>query len=341
MDKKMKIELFLLDNLIWLILVVYFLINAFITPRFLSYNNIVNIFYHSTILGMLILAQGLVIMTGHLDLSIESTLAFAPGIAILIATKYLPNMDPILAIIFTLLIGALVGFFNGYCITVIGINSFLQTLSILIILRGLVLYLIPFAIFNLDKSYTFIGKGRTFANIPIAVFVMIGIFLIFDLLLKRTSFGRYFLATGGNARASFISGINTRKIIVISFVLAGFLASIAGLFVAGRQNAVNNSMGNGMVLLSFAGAILGGVSLSGGKGTSIGMLGGTLFIGTISNSLTLLGINVFIVYAIQGLLIFIALILDRIKEKIKDFLFHRETIKKFQKSLEQKIINEA
>jgi len=330
MDKKMKIELFLLDNLIWLILGVYFLINAFITPRFLTYNNIVNIIYHSSILGMLILAQGLVIMTGHIDLSIESTLAFAPGIAILIATKYLPNMDPILAIIFTLLIGALVGFFNGYCITVIGINSFLQTLSMEIILRGLVLYLIPFSIFNLDKVYTFIGKGKIFGNIPIAIFVMISIFLVFDFIFKRTPFGRYFLATGGNARASYISGINTRKIIISSFVLAGMLAATAGLLAAGRQNAVNNTMGNGMVLLSFAGAILGGTSLSGGKGTPIGMLGGTLFLGTVSNSLTLLGINVFIVYAIQGLLIFIALILDRIKEKIKDNLFHRETIKKFK-----------
>jgi ribose/xylose/arabinose/galactoside ABC-type transport system permease subunit len=330
MDKKVKVELFLLDNLIWLILVMYFLINAIITPRFFSYNNIINILYHSTILGMLVLGQGLVIMTGHLDLSLESTLAFAPGIAILIATKYLPNMDPITTIILTLLIGVLIGIFNGYCITGIGINTFLQTLSMLIILRGVVLFLIPFAIFNLDSGYTFIGKARTFGNIPIAVFLMIGIFIIFEFILSKTSFGRYFLATGGNAKASYISGINTRKIIISAFALAGLLAAIAGLLAAGRQSAVNNSMGDGMVLLSFAGAILGGASLSGGKGTPIGMLGGTIFLGAISNSLTLLGINVFIVYAIQGLLIFVALVLDRIKDKIKDILFHREMIRKFK-----------
>ncbi len=335
MERRTKVELFLLDNLIWLILAGYFLINALVTPRFFTYNNIINIFYHSTILGMLVLGQGLVLMTGHLDLSIESTLAFAPGIAILLTTKWVLGLNPIIAIILTLLIGALVGLFNGYCITRIGINAFLQTLSMLIILRGLVLYLIPLAIYGLDEAYIFFGRARTFGNIPVAVFLMLGIFVLFDFVLKRTPFGRYLLATGGNARASYISGINTNKSIISAFVLAGLLASVAGLLAAGRQNAVNNTMGDGMVLLSFAGAILGGVSVSGGKGTSIGMLGGTLFLGMISNSLTLLGVNVFIVYALQGLLIFVALVLDRVKVKAEELLFRREMLKKLGISMKQ------
>ncbi|HDK27744.1 MAG TPA: ABC transporter permease [Candidatus Atribacteria bacterium] len=333
MDRRMKIELFLLDNLIWVILGCLFLINIFITPKFFTYTNMINILYHSAILSMLVLGQGLTLMTGHLDLSIESTLAFAPGIAILFATKWVAGLNPIITIILTFFVGALVGLFNGYCITSIGINPFLQTLSMLIILRGIILYLIPFAIFNLDKSYIFLGNARTFGNIPVSIFVMLGIFILSDFILKRTSYGRYFLATGGNPRASYISGINTRKIIISAFMLSGVLAAIAGLLAAGRQSAVNNSMGDGMVLLSFAGAILGGVSVSGGKGTPIGMLGGALFLGTISNSLTLLGVNVFIVYACQGLLIFLALVLDRAKAKIQNFLFQRERIRKLKASL--------
>ncbi len=112
--------------------------------------------------------------------------------------------------------------------------------------------------------------------------------------------------------------------------MAGFLAALAGLLAAGRQDAINNTMGKDMVLLSFAGAILGGASLTGGRGTPIGMLGGALLLGTISNSLTLIGINVFLLYACYGLLIFVAVILDRIKISLREYLFQSESIRKLK-----------
>jgi ribose/xylose/arabinose/galactoside ABC-type transport system permease subunit len=139
MRNRLQVQLFLLDNLIWVIVLLFFLINAFVTPKFATYDNLVNIFYHSAIMSMLVLAQGLVMIIGHLDLSIESTLAFAPGIAMLLALKWIPGgLDPVTCIFLTLAVGALVGFFNGFCIAKIGVNPFLQSLSMLIMLRGLV-----------------------------------------------------------------------------------------------------------------------------------------------------------------------------------------------------------
>jgi simple sugar transport system permease protein/ribose transport system permease protein len=165
-------------------------------------------------------------------------------------------------------------------------------------------------------------------NIPVAIPIVLIIFLIFHFVMQYTSFGRHFMATGGNAKASYISGINTKRMLIYAFVIAGFLAAVAGLLAAGRQNSVSNSMGEGMVLLAFAGAILGGASLEGGKGTPLGMLGGALLLGMISNSLNLLGVGVTLVYAAQGALIFVAIVLDRVRIKVRNHLLHQEQVRK-------------
>lgn len=326
----MRLELSLLDHLIWVILLIFFIINIFTTPNFLSLDNIINIFYHSSILSMLVLSQGLVLLTGNIDLSIESTLAFAPAIAMLMGRRWIPDLHPFLTILLTLGVGGMIGFFNGYIVTKGRINSFIHTLSMLIILRGITLFLVPFAIYQLDKTYIYLGSARTFGNIPVAVFLMLAIFFLLNFILKNTPFGRFLVATGGNPRASYISGINTDRMIIYAFILSGFLAALAGLLAAGRQDAINNTMGKDMVLLSFAGAILGGASLTGGRGTPIGMLGGALLLGTISNSLTLIGINVFLLYACYGLLIFVAVILDRIKISLREHLFQMESMKRLK-----------
>jgi simple sugar transport system permease protein/ribose transport system permease protein len=328
----MRIQLLLLDNLIWVLLVIFFALNALFTPNFLVYDNIINIFYHSAILSMLVLAQGLLLLTGNLDLSIESTLAFAPAVALLAATKWIPGLDPYSAILLTIATGAFIGFFNGVVVARFGINSFILTLSMLIVLRGLALFMLPFAIYKLNPVYTFLGSARFIANIPVAVILMLGIFILMHVILRFTPFGRHLLATGGNPRASYISGIDTGKMITYAFIIAGMLAAVAGLLAAGRQDAINNTMGKDMVLLSFAGAILGGASLTGGRGTPMGMLGGALLLGMIDNSLTLIGINVFILYACYGLLILLAVFLDRLKSKWREHLFHEESLKRLRET---------
>lgn len=341
MTRTNRIMFFALDNIIWLILLLFFIINSFITPNFLTYRNIVNILYNASILSMLVLGEGIILATGQIDLSLESTLAFAPTIAVLFMVEWIPGLNPVLAIVITLLAGGLVGLFNGFCVTKIGINTFLQGLSVLIILRGFVLFLVPFALSKFPYTYNYLGNAKAFANIPVAVIVMLTIYAAFHIFLKNMRVGRYFFATGGNLKASYVSGINTDKIIMTSFALAGVLAAVGGLLAVGRQTSVSNRIGDGMVLLAFAGAILGGTSITGGRGSAIGMLGGAIFLSSISNSLNLLRVNVFLVYAAQGLLIFLALLVDRSKERVTAYLFQQERLRKYRASVHSGIEQKA
>ena len=331
-----KIKLKILDNLIWVILLILILVNAFITPRFFTYKNLVNILYHSTVLGFLILAESLCLITGNFDLSIESTIAFAPAIGVLLMMKWLPGFNPVLALVVTLGVGAVIGLINGVLISRFEVNPFLQTLSFLIILRGLTYKLIPMSIFNLPKAYIFLGSQRAAFGIPVAVLVMLlGVYLV-HLLLTKNVYGRFLIAIGGNERGSFISGINTKKVKTLVFVISGVLAAFAGILAVGRQQSITNAMGEGLVFMAFAGAVMGGVSLKGGTGTALGMLGGVLVLAVIDNSLTMLGVDAFMVYATKGMLIFVAIILDNSKTKLREKIIFREEFKKI-KNVENQI----
>jgi simple sugar transport system permease protein/ribose transport system permease protein len=331
-----NLKLKVIDNLIWVILILLVIANAFITPRFFSAHNLTNIMYHSVVLGFLIIAESLCLMTGNFDLSIESTIAFAPAIGVLLMTSWLPGFNPIATILIILAIGALIGFFNGVMISYLGINPFLQTLSFLIILRGLTYKLIPMSIFQLPDSFIFLGSKKLAFNIPLAVFVMIAGFIIVHFILSYTKFGRNVLAIGGNERASFISGINTKKVKTIVFMISGCIAAFAGVMAIGRQQSITNKMGDGLVFMAFAGAVMGGVGLNGGTGSALGMLGGVLVLGVIDNSLTLLGVDAFMVYATKGILIFIAIVLDNSKIRLRENLILKEEKKKLGHAIELK-----
>lgn len=337
MSFSLKFKLALLDNVIWLMLFCFFILCLIGVPEFASATNIVNIFYHSSIMSMLVLAEGFVLLSGKLDLSIDGILAFAPGAVILLATKWAPDVfgNPWLCLVLTIILGGLVGFFNGFCVAKLDMNPFMQTLSMSIILRGLVLFLIPLSIFPLNPAYSYIGKARVSLlghNIPVTIIAVLLIYSAFGFILRRTVFGRNYMATGGNERASYVAGINTTRMILYGYIIAGMLAAFAGILTAGRQDSVSNTMGNGTVMLAFAGALLGGTSMSGGKGSAFGMLGGSLLLGMFSNSLNLLGVTVTLVHAAQGTLIFVAILVDRLRIRARVRLLRNEQLKKLKES---------
>jgi simple sugar transport system permease protein/ribose transport system permease protein len=325
-----KAQLLALDNLIWVLIIVLFAVNAFVVPKFFTYRNILNIFYHVAALGVLILAQGFVLLVGQLDLSIESVMAFAPGMAILLSRTFFPGMNPFLQILLALLIGTAVGFFNGTLITQLKMNSLLETLAANIILRGFVLLLLPFAIMNLNPWFIFWGSARILWNIPVAILVMIGLFALFALILSQLRFGRFLVATGGNPKASNIAGVDVNRISITAYMITGMLASIAGLLAAGRQSSISNTLGNGFGIMSIAGAILGGVSLSGGRGTVFGMLGGALLLSLFDNFLNLLAVNVYWVSIIKGSLILFAIVLDSVKVRARNLILNNERLQKMR-----------
>ena len=325
MRLRTKIQLTLLDNLVWVLLALFFLFNAIFTPNFFSGKNQLNILYQSATLGLLVLGQGIVMMVGELDLSVEATLAFAPGVTILLANQL--GLNPVVCILLTLLLGVIIGGFNGACVSKLQTNSFLLTMSTQIVMRGLVLFLVPFSLSGLAPVYSYLGRGRI-GTLQVAIPALLAVYLIFEFIFRKTIFGRRFTLTGGNRQASYISGINTDRVMITAFALAGLLAALAGLITAGRQNAVSNSMGDGMVMMAFAGAILGGCSFNGGMGKPIGMLGGTLLLGMIDNALTLNGVDVNLVSATKGALIFVAILLDRARFKLSARIMHQENMRK-------------
>ena len=128
----------------------------------------------------------------------------------------------------------------------------------------------------------------------------------------------------------YISGINTDRTLITVFIISGLLAAVAGLISVGRQASITNAMGEGLVFMAFAGSVMGGVSMQGGIGTALGMLGGLLVLGVIDNSLTLLGVNVYLVYATKGILIFVAVFLDNFKTRLREGILYREEVRKFK-----------
>jgi simple sugar transport system permease protein len=253
----------------------------------------------------------------------------------LICNALFPGIYPAVQIAMTLVIGMAVGSVNGLLITKLRMNALLETLAANIVLRGFVLLFIPFSILDLAPGYIFAGSARTVGNVPVAVFTMLGTFFIFGFIMQKTRFGRFMIATGGNPKASYIAGIKVDKMVIAAFALSGLFSALAGILVAGRQASISNSMGSGLAIMSIAGAILGGVSLFGGRGTVSGMLGGALLLSMFGNFLNLLAVNVYLVNIIKGFLILFAIILDSVKLRLRLSILSREKIRKLKEPAHQ------
>lgn len=322
---KVRIRDFMLrattDYMGWMILAGIVILAALITPRFGTWRNFTNIIIHAIPLGLTIYAMTLCLMSGNFDLSLESTFVIAPTIAVLIITRWFPNIPGggITGIIITILIGGLVGLTNGVISKKIGINPFLVTLCMMMILRGFAVYLIPRGIFNLPKSYAYLGSARLF-NVPVILIVFVIMTLFLYWIVSRRVFGRRVLATGSNDVAAFLSGIPVVRVQIMVFVLAGMLAALGGLLSAGRINAVLNMMGEGHMILQFAGAVLGGASLAGGSGSVMGAVSGILILQTISNILTMSRINPYLIKVAYGFILLVAVLLQSLRTKLREIM---------------------
>lgn len=323
-----KISIVLIDNIIWVLLGILIIVGASLMPYFFTLRNMINVLYASVGLGCLVLAQAVCLISGNFDLSIESTAGFAPAIAVVISL-WLPGTSSVMMIILTLLMGALIGYINGFFVATVKVNAFLQTLALLIILRGLCLFLVPIPIHKLPSGFYILGGGTIANSFPIAIIVMFLAYLIIGIIFRKTPFGRGFYAVGGNLEAANMSGINTKLTIIMAFVISGLLASLGGLLIIGRMQAITNTVGEKLVMLTFAGAVLGGVGLTGGKGRISGVLGGVLLLSMIDNILTLRGVNPYIIYAAKGTILFIAIVSDQLKENARQKILMSEELYKY------------
>lgn len=312
---------FILDNIIWLILVLTVVVATIVEPKFLTISNLMNLLVHFSVLGLLAIAESMCLITGNFDLSIESILGFTAVIAgwLMLDQRGASGwmLPPFIAIIFMFIIGGGIGLTNGLLIVKIGLNPFIVTLAMLITLRGLSLAITGgMVLYKLPKGFYFLGFGNI-KGFPITIIVLLLAFIIAHFVMSRWRFGRYRYAIGGNKVAAFASGIPVDRIIITTFIWSALLSTLAGWMLAGRLRSVVTNLGQGMVFDAFAASVIGGISLQGGRGNMIGTLGGVLLLGIISNSLTLAQVSPFWVDASRGILILVAMLIDAVKIRIR------------------------
>ncbi|TAJ46485.1 MAG: ABC transporter permease [Herbiconiux sp.] len=301
-------------------LAIVIVVGALVSPAFLSAANLTLILRQSAELGIVVIGLTFILLTGKLDISLESTVGLAPMVA---AWLVIPaavgglgtEIDPLLAILITLVIGAGIGLFNGFMVVKVKLDPFIVTLAMLILLRGITLGISQGkTLAGLPDAFRYIGSAR-WAGIPAAIWVTAILFVIAGLVLRYTSWGRALYAIGGNADAAKAAGIRVDFVLITAFVAASTLAAFAGLMLAGRLASVTSGMGENMIFSALAAAVIGGVQLTGGQGRIIGALMGVLLLGTLTNVLTLAGVPTFWINAVYGAVILIALLVGRFGSK--------------------------
>ncbi|MGG0410988.1 ABC transporter permease [Peribacillus simplex] len=295
-----------------LALVLLFIVITVLNPSFMEPNNILNLLRQTSINALIAFGMTFIILTGGIDLSVGSILALSSA---LMAGMMVSGLDPILAILVGILLGAIMGLINGILVSKGKMAPFIVTLATMTIFRGLTLvYTDGKPITGIGDSVMFqmLGRGY-FLGVPVPAVVMVIAFLILWFLLHKTSFGRKTYAIGGNERASRISGIKVDRVKVAIYGLAGTMAAIAGAILTSRLNSAQPTAGQSYEMDAIAAVVLGGTSLSGGKGRLFGTLVGVLIIGTLNNGMNLLGVSSFYQQVVKGAVILIAVLLDRKK----------------------------
>ncbi|MDR1613281.1 MAG: ABC transporter permease [Planctomycetota bacterium] len=304
------------DFMVWVLLAILMVAGYIVEPRFITIDNLLNIISHTTPLAIMVFGLALLLMIGRIDLSMESTYALGPIVANLLVMTWFPSLPDFFALPVCILIGICVGYFNGYLSVKLGVSDFLVGLAMLLFVRGVVKYLIPEGLYGIPDSFCYLGSERLLdGRFPVTIIVLAVVFTAFYLITRKRPFGRRLLATGSNREAAFISGINTNRVQMTAFVVAGAMASFAGMISAGRQLSCTNGMGEDYIMTVLASVVLGGVVMTGGRGTIIGALGGALVLQTLENVLTLSDVNPFLQDAVFGFILLSAIVFHGVRTR--------------------------
>jgi simple sugar transport system permease protein len=301
------------------VLVVLIIVGAVVSPAFLTVSNFAGIGQQSSALGVVVVGEALILMIGGMDLSLEGTYGLAPMVAawlIVPIAGYGDGLDlsPYLGIVILLAVGAAVGLLNGLLIVKARLNGFIVTLGMTIVLAGLQNGIVKAqTLFNLPPAFGYLGAASV-GQVPVSLIVAVAIFALAGLFLRYHQAGRAIYAVGGNAAAARASGIKVERIKIGVYVTGSILAAIGGLMEAGRVSAVTGQQGyqEGIIFNVFAAAVIGGVSLKGGRGNMIGAASGVILLGIVQDILDLANVSNYWIEAIDGAVILFALFLARI-----------------------------
>jgi len=309
----------ILNNIVWIILIFCIVMFSSLIPGYFNIINYINIISNAAFIGILAIAEAICLISGNLDLSIESVAGFSAIFSAWLSgvTAYSSsglNLNPYITLVLCLVMGITVGYINSFLILRFKINSFLVTLSTYIIIRGVSITLTKGAgISMLPDSFRLVQTIKIL-NISLIPIIMIVLYIIFYFILENTRLGAHIFIIGGNINAAYNFGINVKGIIYKVFMLSGALAALAGWLLTAKANGANPTMASGMLFEVLAAVILGGVSLQGGFGSLIGVFAGVLVLSSIRSALNIMSISPFITEVIRGSLVLVAILIDSIKK---------------------------
>jgi len=304
-------------------LIILCLVISLLSDKFLTSTNAWNVMRQISVNICISVGMTLVVLTAGIDLSIGSVLALCGAITAGLLKNGIEVPSSNLYIGFTilgatvagLLAGALIGWFNGWTITKFKVPPFVATLAMLTIARGLtMLWTKGFPITGLGENFAHLGTGW-FLGIPLPVWISGIIVFIAVIITNKTKLGRYIYAIGGNENAATLSGINIKRIKIAVYTIAGALAAVGGLLVTSRLDAAQPNAGTGYELDSIAAVVIGGTSLSGGRGSVLGTVLGAVIIGVLNNGLVLLNVSPFWQQVVKGFVILTAVVIDKANTK--------------------------
>jgi ribose/xylose/arabinose/galactoside ABC-type transport system permease subunit len=296
---------FVREYFVFIALAALILFFSLATPYFLTAQNFANIGRQTALVSIIAVGMTMVIINAQIDLSVGSVFALC-GMASALAMQSIQNFW-ILGALAAIAVGILFGFINGMITVKLGVPSFLVTLGMLGVARGIALLVTdtrPVLIAN-DTYFQVFGQG-SILGLPTAVVWTAAVVAIGIVVLHKSVFGLRVFATGGNPQAARFTGVKTDRVVITTFVITGGLVGLASLLFTGVAHAARPDLGVGLELDVIAAVILGGVSLFGGRGTVVGALVGSLMIGVINNGLVLMGVNSSVQQVIKGLIIIAA-----------------------------------
>ena len=271
-----------------------------------------------TVIAIIAIGMTMVIITGGIDLSVGSLVALSAVLTTYLIQYFLGAEEAstsavILAGFVAILICAILGLSSGALTTYFKIPSFIVTLAMMMIASGLAFTISEGqSIYKVPGNFTYLGRGRL-AGIPVSVVVMVVLYTVSNLLMTKMVFGRYVYAIGGNMEASRLSGVPINKMMLLVFTISGFLAGLGGVILASQLNSGSPTYGLTYELFVIAAVVVGGTSLMGGEGKIWGTLIGAFIIGVIQNGMNLIGIESYTQKIVLGLLILVALLVEKIR----------------------------
>lgn len=312
MSRKLSVKDIFVKNGIYFGFLAIIILFSILSPYFFTGNNILNIIVQSSVIAIIAIGETVVILTGGIDLSVGSNVAL---VSIVLGLLLVSGVAIPIAVLLAITIGVLVGLVNGLIISYGKVPPFIMTLGMLSIAKGIALAAndgrpVSGLPFGFDRIAT-----TRIVGIPIFIFYCLIAYIVMFIVLNYTRLGRYIYAIGGNLNAARLSGIQVKKITTIAYVFSGLFAAIGGVMLTARLNYATPLSGQGYELDAIAGAVIGGTALSGGKGNVLLTFLGAILLGTLKNGLTLLNVSSFYQQIITGIVIVVAVYLDKLKEK--------------------------